>query len=315
MLEVEGLTKYYSFGMIHKRYVKAVDGVSFIIKKGETLGLVGESGCGKTTVSRLILRLIKPTGGTVLFDGVDLFALKREELRKIRSRMQMIFQDPESSLNPRMKIKDSISEPLKLRKLSKKEIEQKIPELMEIVELLPEHLNRYPYQLSGGQNQRVILARIIAVNPDFIIADEPTSALDVSVQAQILNMMKNLQKKYDQTYLFISHDLDVVKSIADSIGVMYLGRILEIGKVGDVFSNAKHPYTQGLLSASAATVGLTIKEKSERIILKGDTPNPMDIPTGCRFHPRCSHMEEKCKVEEPEMVEVEEGHFVACHFL
>lgn len=314
MLEVEGLTKYYSSGVIHKRYVKAVDGVSLIIKKGETLGLVGESGCGKTTVSRLILRLIKPTGGKVLFDGVDLFALKREELRKIRSRMQMIFQDPESSLNPRMKIKDSISEPLKLRKLPKKEIEQRILELMEIVELLPEHINRYPYQLSGGQNQRVILARIIAVNPDFIIADEPTSALDVSVQAQILNMMKDLQKKYDQTYLFISHDLDVVKSIADSIGVMYLGRILEIGKVGDIFNNAKHPYTQGLLSASAATVGLTIKEKSERIILEGDTPNPMDIPTGCRFHPRCSRMEERCKVEEPEMVEVEEGHFVACHF-
>jgi peptide/nickel transport system ATP-binding protein/oligopeptide transport system ATP-binding protein len=314
MLEVEGLTKYYSFGMIHKRYVKAVDGVSFVIKKGETLGLVGESGCGKTTVSRLILRLVKPTGGKVLFDGVDLFALKREKLRKTRSRMQMIFQDPESSLNPRIRIKDSLSEPLKLRKLPKKEIEQIIPELMEIVELLPEHLSRYPYQLSGGQNQRVILARIIAVNPDFIIADEPTSALDVSVQAQILNMMKDMQKKYDQTYLFISHDLDVVKIIADNVGFMYLGRILEIGKVADIFSNPKHPYTQGLLSAFEATSGLTIKEKSDIIILKGDTPNPIDIPTGCRFHTRCSHMEERCKVEEPEMVEVEEGHFVACHF-
>ncbi|KAF5425236.1 peptide/nickel transport system ATP-binding protein [Candidatus Methanomarinus sp.] len=314
MLEVEGLTKYYSFGMIHKRYVKAVDGVSFVIKKGETLGLVGESGCGKTTVSRLILRLVKPTGGKVLFDDVDLFALKREKLRKIRSRMQMIFQDPESSLNPRIKIKDSLIEPLKLRKLPKKEIEQMIPELMEIVELLPEHLNRYPYQLSGGQNQRVILARIIAVNPDFIIADEPTSALDVSVQAQILNMMKDMQKKYDQTYLFISHDLDVVKIIADSVGFMYLGRILEIGKVADIFSNPKHPYAQGLLSAFEATSGLTIKEKSDLIILKGDTPNPIDIPTGCRFHTRCPYMEERCKVEEPEMVEVEEGHFVACHF-
>lgn len=314
MLEVEGLTKYYSFGMIHKRYVKAVDGVSFVIKKGETLGLVGESGCGKTTVSRLILRLVKPTGGKVLFDGVDLFALKREKLRKIRSRMQMIFQDPESSLNPRIRIKDSLSEPLKLRKLPKKEIEQIIPELMEIVELLPEHLSRYPYQLSGGQNQRVILARIIAVNPDFIIADEPTSALDVSVQAQILNMMKDMQKKYDQTYLFISHDLDVVKIIADSVGFMYLGRILEIGKVADIFSNPKHPYTQGLLSAFEATSGLTIKEKSDIIILKGDTPNPINMPTGCRFHTRCPHMEERCKVDEPEMVEVEEGHFVACHF-
>lgn len=314
MLEVEGLTKYYSFGMIHKRYVKAVDGVSFVIKKGETLGLVGESGCGKTTVSRLILRLVKPTGGKVLFDDVDLFALKREKLRKIRSRMQMIFQDPESSLNPRIKIKNSLIEPLKLRKLPKKEIEQIIPELMEIVELLPEHLNRYPYQLSGGQNQRVILARIIAVNPDFIIADEPTSALDVSVQAQILNMMKDMQKKYDQTYLFISHDLDVVKIIADNVGFMYLGRILEIGKVADIFSNPKHPYTQGLLSAFEATSGLTIKEKSDIIILKGDTPNPIDMPTGCRFHTRCSYMEERCKIEEPEMVEVEEGHFVACHF-
>ncbi len=314
MLEVEGLTKYYSFGMIHKRYVKAVDGVSFVIKKGETLGLVGESGCGKTTVSRLILRLVKPTGGKVLFDDVDLFALKREKLRKIRSRMQMIFQDPESSLNPRIRIKDSLIEPLKLRKLPKKEIEQIIPELMEIVELLPEHLNRYPYQLSGGQNQRVILARIIAVNPDFIIADEPTSALDVSVQAQILNMMKDMQKKYDQTYLFISHDLDVVKIIADNVGFMYLGRILEIGKVADIFSNPKHPYTQGLLSAFEATSGLTIKEKSDIIILKGDTPNPIDMPTGCRFHTRCSYMEERCKIEEPEMVEVEEGHFVACHF-
>lgn len=314
MLEVEGLTKYYSFGMIHKRYVKAVDGVSFVIKKGETLGLVGESGCGKTTVSRLILRLVKPTGGKVLFDDVDLFALKREKLRKIRSRMQMIFQDPESSLNPRIKIKNSLIEPLKLRKLPKKEIEQIIPELMEIVELLPEHLNRYPYQLSGGQNQRVILARIIAVNPDFIIADEPTSALDVSVQAQILNMMKDMQKKYDQTYLFISHDLDVVKIIADNVGFMYLGRILEIGKVADIFSNPKHPYTQGLLSAFEATSGLTTKEKSDLIILKGDTPNPIDMPTGCRFHTRCPHMEERCKIEEPEMVEVEEGHFVACHF-
>ncbi|MEA3294711.1 MAG: ABC transporter ATP-binding protein [Euryarchaeota archaeon] len=314
MLEVEGLTKYYSFGMIHKRYVKAVDGVSFVIKKGETLGLVGESGCGKTTVSRLILRLVKPTGGKVLFDDVDMFALKREKLRKIRSRMQMIFQDPESSLNPRIRIKDSLIEPLKLRKLPKKEIEQIIPELMETVELLPEHLSRYPYQLSGGQNQRVILARIIAVNPDFIIADEPTSALDVSVQAQILNMMKDMQKKYDQTYLFISHDLDVVKIIADNVGFMYLGRILEIGKVADIFSNPKHPYTQGLLSAFEATSGLTIKEKSDIIILKGDTPNPIDIPTGCRFHTRCSYMEERCKVEEPEMVEVEEGHFVACHF-
>jgi peptide/nickel transport system ATP-binding protein/oligopeptide transport system ATP-binding protein len=314
MLEVEGLTKYYSFGMIHKRYVKAVDGVSFVIKKGETLGLVGESGCGKTTVSRLILRLVKPTGGKVLFDGVDLFALKREKLRKTRSRMQMIFQDPESSLNPRIRIKDSLSEPLKLRKLPKKEIEQIIPELMEIVELLPEHLSRYPYQLSGGQNQRVILARIIAVNPDFIIADEPTSALDVSVQAQILNMMKDMQKKYDQTYLFISHDLDVVKIIADNVGFMYLGRILEIGKVADIFSNPKHPYTQGLLSAFEATSGLTIKEKSDIIILKGDTPNPINMPTGCRFHTRCPHMEERCKVDEPEMVEVEEGHFVACHF-
>ncbi|MGP8320259.1 MAG: ABC transporter ATP-binding protein [Methanosarcinaceae archaeon] len=313
MLEVEGLTKYFPYGMIRKQYAKAVDGVSFKIKKGETLGLVGESGCGKTTIGRSILRLIEPTAGKVLFDGIDLLALKRKELRAIRPRMQMIFQDPDSSLDPRMKIGTSIAEPLKLQgMIPKDKIEDKISELVKTVGLHPEHINRYPYQLSGGQNQRVVLARILAMNPDLVIADEPTSSLDVSVQAQILNLMKDLQGTFGHTYLFITHDLDVVRIMADHIAVMYLGRIVEIGKTCDIFNGAKHPYTHALLSA--AMIGLASGQK-KRIILVGETPGPSDIPPGCRFHTRCLHREEICVLMDPESVEVGEGHYVACHFV
>ncbi|MGP8331171.1 MAG: ABC transporter ATP-binding protein [Methanosarcinaceae archaeon] len=313
MLEVEGLTKYFPYGIIRKQYAKAVDGVSFKIKKGETLGLVGESGCGKTTIGRSILRLIEPTAGKVLFDGIDLLALKRKELRAIRPRMQMIFQDPDSSLDPRMKIGTSIAEPLKLQgMIPKDKIEDKISELVKTVGLHPEHINRYPYQLSGGQNQRVVLARILAMNPDLIIADEPTSSLDVSVQAQILNLMKDLQGTFGHTYLFITHDLDVVRIMADHIAVMYLGRIVEIGKTCDIFNGAKHPYTHALLSA--AMIGLASGQK-KRIILVGETPGPSDIPPGCRFHTRCLHREEICVLMDPESVEVGEGHYVACHFV
>ncbi|HJH31765.1 MAG TPA: ABC transporter ATP-binding protein [Methanosarcinaceae archaeon] len=313
MLEVEGLTKYYPSGVIRKQYAKAVDGVSFKIGKGKTLGLVGESGCGKTTIGRLILRLIEPTAGKVLFDGIDLLALKRKELRAIRSRMQMIFQDPDSSLDPRMKIGTSIAEPLKLQGATPKDkIGQKILELVETVGLHPEHINRYPYQLSGGQNQRVVLARILAMNPDLIIADEPTSSLDVSVQAQILNLMMDLQSTFGHTYLFITHDLDVVRIMADHIAVMYLGRIVEIGKTHDIFNGAKHPYTHALLSAAMMEPAAG---QRERVILKGETPGPTDIPAGCRFHTRCIRREEICMLKDPETVEVGDGHYVACHFV
>jgi peptide/nickel transport system ATP-binding protein/oligopeptide transport system ATP-binding protein len=309
MLEVLGLTKYFSSGLIRKRHLRAVDDVSFKIEKGKTLGLVGESGCGKTTIGRLILRLIKPTGGKVLFDGIDLFALNRRELLAIRPRMQMIFQDPDSSLNPRMKIGTSIAEPLKLHGMVPKDGRaQKVSGLIETVGLNPEHVDRYPYQLSGGQNQRVVLARILAMNPDLIIADEPTSSLDVSVQAQILNLMKDLQKEFNHTYLFISHDLDVVRIMADRIAVMYLGRLVEIGETRDIFNGAKHPYTQALLSAATMDGG------GGRIVLEGETSSPIDMPAGCRFHARCPREVARCTIEEPELARVGRSHYVACHF-
>jgi oligopeptide/dipeptide ABC transporter ATP-binding protein len=306
MIEVENLHKYFSTGMMRKQCVKAVDGVSFHIGKGETLGLVGESGCGKTTIGKALLRLIEPTSGKVIFDDLDLMPLKKKELSRLRPRMQMIFQDPDASLNPRMKIGASIAEPLKLKlrgKIDRKELKERVLELIEMVGLNPEHVNRYPYQLSGGQNQRVVLARVLSLNPDFIVADEPTSSLDVSVQAQILNLMKDLKRELHLTLLFISHDLEVVRHVSDRIAVMYHGKIVEMGNTNEILGYERHPYTNELISPISELDG------------NKNMQNKGNYPSGCVFYQRCLFAAEICKNKEPKMVELGNGHFVACHFV
>ncbi len=302
LIEVRDLKKYFSTGTFRKKLIYAVDGVSFGIRKAESLGLVGESGCGKSTLGKLLVGLIKPTEGEILFRGENIFSLGGEKLRK----MQMIFQNPETSLNPRWRIKKSLTEPLRI--VGKDEDE--IYKLLEAVNLNEEVLNRYPWELSGGQLQRIVIARILAIEPEFIVADEPTSSLDLSIQAQILNLMKKLKDGMGLTYLFISHDLDVVRNMCDRIMVMYLGKIVEIASREEIFSNPLHPYTKALLSAS-----FSLDSTGKRIILHGEIPSPLSPPLACRFHTRCPFATEICRSVEPKLIKYNKEHYVACHLL
>ncbi len=310
LVQIENLKKH--FPASGGQSVRAVDGVSFNIERGETLGLVGESGCGKTTVGRCLLRLIEPTSGEINFDGQDLLSLSKSEMRALRRRMQIVFQDPYSSLNPRMKVGDIIGEPLIVHSIgNKQERKDRVAELLKVVKLDPDYANRYPHQFSGGQRQRIGIARALALNPDFIVADEPVSALDVSVQAQVVNLLQDLQAQFGLTYLFISHGLAVVEHISTRVGVMYLGKIVELAASTELYENPKHPYTQALLAAIPLPDPEQTRDR-ERIALLGEVPTPMNPPSGCRFHTRCPHVMEKCKISEPEFKEITPGHFAAC---
>ena len=309
LLEVKNLKKYFKTkkGMLH-----AVDGVNFTIEKGKTLGIVGESGCGKSTTGRSILRLIEPTSGQVLLEGKDITKLSRNEMRKMRKDMQIIFQDPFSSLDPRMTVSELIREPIVLNKIltDKQDIENRVLELMETVGLAERLYNSYPHELDGGRRQRIGIARALATNPKFIVCDESVSALDVSIQAQILNILKELQEKLGLTYIFITHDLSVVYYFADDIAVMYLGQLVEKAPADELFAHPIHPYTQALLSAIPS---VDLDNKTERIILKGEITSPINLPDACRFAKRCNHVCEDCWKKDPKLVEVSPGHFVACH--
>jgi oligopeptide/dipeptide ABC transporter ATP-binding protein len=290
--------------------VRAIDGVSFDLYKGETLGLVGESGCGKTTMARVILRLLEATRGKVVFDDVPVFELGKKDMRKMRKRMQIIFQDPYGSLNPRLTVGSMISEAIRIHKLAQGDaVHDRVVHLLERVGIPAEYMSRYPHEFSGGQRQRVGIARALAVDPDLIIADEPVSALDVSIQAQIINLLKDLQDDLGLTFLFIAHDLGVVEYISDRVAVMYLGRIVELTDSDRLYSGAKHPYTQALLSAIPS---LDPARKSKRILLPGDVPSPANTPSGCAFHTRCPHAMQECREEVPVLKEVEKGHSVSC---
>lgn len=308
LLRVEGLTKHFSTkkGLLH-----AVDNVSFTIDKGRTLGMVGESGCGKSTTGRAILRLIEPTAGNVLFDNIDVRSLDAAKLRRMRTRMQIVFQDPFSSLNPRMTVSQAIEEPIKLHGIitDPQEREERVLELMETVSLSPRLFNTYPHELDGGRRQRIGIARALAVNPDFVVCDEPVSALDVSIQAQILNLMEDLQDELGLTYLFITHDLSVVHHFSDDIAVMYLGKLFEKAPSDELFDHPMHPYTQALLSAIPVP---SLHNRKKRIIMKGEITSPINPPKACRFAQRCPYATERCTCEEPELRDYGNGHSVAC---
>ena len=314
LLEVRNLKKYYSVksGFLNKdrRSVKAVDGINLSVKQGEILGIVGESGCGKSTLGRSILRLIEPTSGEVIFEGTNICGLKKEEMRLKRREMQIVFQDPGASLNPRLTVGEIIGEPLEVFHICEgKEKEERIYKLMDLVGINRAYINRFPHEFSGGQRQRLGIARALAVNPKLIICDEPVSALDVSIRAQVLNLIKELKDKLNLTYIFISHDLSVVHHICDRVAVMYLGRVVEIADKKQIYENPVHPYTKALLSA----IPMPDPEvKQERIILQGDVPNPADPPSGCHFHKRCPYAKKECSETVPPFVTVEPGHQVLC---
>ena len=314
LIEIKDLKEYFNInmGMFRSKPLKAVDGVSFSINKGETLGLVGESGCGKTTVGRTILHLYKPTGGEIWYDGKKIAS--KEDIRAFRKKATMVFQDPYSSLNPRMTVSDIIGEPLDVHRLcaTKQERQERILQLMDYVGLNSEHAARYAHEFSGGQRQRICIARALAVNPDFIVCDEPVSALDVSIQAQVINMFDELQERLGLTYLFIAHDLLVVRHISDRIAVMYLGRMVELADAAEIYDHPLHPYSKSLLSA-VPVPDPKVARANKRIVLTGDIPSPLNAPSGCPFRTRCPYAQERCAEEMPPFDEVAKGHFVACH--
>jgi len=312
LLDIQQLEKQFKVG---KRRLKAVQSLNLQIYRGETLGLVGESGCGKSTVGRTILRLYEPTSGNVTFDGINLQSLSTQEMKRMRRRMQIVFQDPYASLNPRMTVQDIVGEPLDIHRLAKgKERRKRIEELLRFVGLNPNHMSRFPHEFSGGQRQRIGIARALAVEPEFIICDEPISALDVSIQAQVVNLLKKLQSQMNLTFLFIAHDLSMIKYISDRVAVMYLGQLMELASSDELYRDPLHPYTQALLSAIPIP-DPEIETKRHRVVLKGEVPNPLNPPTGCPFSSRCPVATAHCKAVAPQWREVKKDHFAACHMI
>ena len=317
LIEVRNLKMYFPVGTSFlggRKLLKAVDDVSFDLFPGETFGLVGESGCGKTTVGRSLVRLYRPTGGQILLDGTDIAPLSERDVLPYRRRMQMIFQDPYASLNPRMTVSSIIGEPMRLQGASPDAIDARVRELIEQVGLKKDHLNRYPHEFSGGQRQRIGIARALSTRPEFIVCDEPISALDVSIQAQVINMLEDLQREMGITYLFVSHDLSMVRHISHRVGVMYLGHLVEVANVHDLYADMRHPYTRALLSA-VPVADPDLAANTNRIILQGDVPTPIDPPSGCPFRTRCRFSEKRCAETRPELREVAPGHLVACHLV